>query len=286
MPKRTRSAPTPPLTPGRALEGAIQALQRNRPEEAERLASDALKSNKRDALALQILGRALLMQGRADDAIALLTSATRRVADPMVEVLLAKALAFVGRADEALDQLRAATNREPPLPPAFLELADRLGQGGHLEEAVTVLERGLALAAENVDLKLALGHLYFRQNRRSEARACFSQAYESAPERHDATVALAAVMVADGEYSNAAMLYRRALGLRPDDAASRINLGKCLLELGDRDAGEAALRAAVRNAPQLAGYAITALAATPHGRMFLRPSAATKLLGIEKNADR
>ena len=78
----------------------------------------------------------------------------------------------------------------------------------------------------------------------------------------------------DGEFAAAADLYRRALQLRPEDAVSRIDLAKCLLEIGEREAGEAALRAATGSAAELAGLAITALAATSRGRFFLRPSAA------------
>jgi hypothetical protein len=63
---------------------------------------------------------------------------------------------------------------------------------------------------------------------------------------------------------------------------ARNNLGICLLEADQRDAGEAALRAVARAAPQMAGLAITSLAAASRGRFFLRPSAAAKFLGGEK----
>ena len=108
------------------------------------------------------------------------------------------------------------------------------------------------------------------------------QALAAAPERSDVLAALAKVMALDGEYAAAADLFRRALGLRPDDAMSRNNLGLCLLEMGERDAGEASLRAAVRGVPQMAGLAITSLATASHGRFFLRPSAAAKFLRVVK----
>jgi hypothetical protein len=53
--------------------------------------------------------------------------------------------------------------------------------------------------------------------------------------------------------------------------------------MGEREAGEASLRAITRGAPQLAGQAITTLAAASHGRFFLRPSAAAKFLGVERS---
>ncbi len=52
--------------------------------------------------------------------------------------------------------------------------------------------------------------------------------------------------------------------------------------MGERDAGEASLREAMRGAPHMAGQAITTLAAASHGRFFLRPSAASKFLRVEK----
>jgi len=109
-----------------------------------------------------------------------------------------------------------------------------------------------------------------------------TQALAAAPERSDVLPALAKVMALDGEYAAAADLFRRALGLRPDDAMSRNNLGLCLLELGERDTGEASLRAAARGAPHMAGLAVTSLASASRGRFFLKPSAAAKFLRVEK----
>jgi len=48
--------------------------------------------------------------------------------------------------------------------------------------------------------------------------------------------------------------------------------------MGSREAGEAVLRGAVQAAPPLAGQALQALTAAPHGRFFLRPSAAARFL--------
>jgi predicted TPR repeat methyltransferase len=85
-------------------------------------------------------------------------------------------------------------------------------------------------------------------------------------------------MLLDGEYAAAAETYRRVLALRPDDAMARADLGRCLLEMGDRDAGEASIRTATGGGPHMVGRAIASLAASSHGRFFLRPSAATKFL--------
>ena len=61
-------------------------------------------------------------------------------------------------------------------------------------------------------------------------------------------------------------------------SSRRTNLGIGLMEIGDRNGGEASVREAIRGRPEMFGHAIMALAASPHGRFFLRPSAAAKFL--------
>jgi tetratricopeptide (TPR) repeat protein len=284
MPKRQ-----PPFTPERpsasnqALESAVLALRMQRPFEAERLAADVLKSNRGNVLAGQVLGHALLMQNRADEAIVPLERAARRSDDPAIETLLAAALAGAGRSDEALDQLHRTTARRPAYPPAFLEQASQLAKMGRRGDAIAVLESGLALAPDAHEMRLELGFLHLKANSRAKARALFLQVLAAAPERPEALAALAKVMAMDGEYAAAADIFRRVLGLRPDDVMTRNSLAVCQLEMGERDAGEASLRAVTRDAPHLAGQAISSLAASSHGRFFLRPSAVAKFLQVKKN---
>lgn len=254
------------------------ALRQGRPDEAERLAAAVLQANPSAILAAQLLGQALLLLHRPGEAIEPLRSAAQRSHDPATETLLARALAAAGREDEAFDQLRRTTARRPAFALAFLELGDQLGDGGRVEEAIAAFERGLELAPDAEVLRVGLGHLHLKRNDRARARALFAQAHAASPDRHDAAVALARAMALDGEYAGAAELYRSALERRPEDAAARIGLGRCLLELGQRNAGEASLRVAMRTAPHAAGLAITALAAAAHGRLFLQPSAAAAFL--------
>src|SRR3954464_13911142 len=117
MSKRPPPHPTGRANSSSPLESAVLALRMQHPEEAERLASGVLKSNRGNALAAQVLGRALLMQNRAAEAIVPLERAAHRGEDPAIETLLAGALAAAGRFDEALDQLRQTTARRQPFPP-------------------------------------------------------------------------------------------------------------------------------------------------------------------------
>jgi tetratricopeptide (TPR) repeat protein len=278
MPSSPRNLPDRPGTLRQALEQAGLALARGRPDEAERLAAGVLTSDRGNLDAARLLGTARLMQGRAEAALEVLERAARRSEDPSLETLLARALSTLGRADEALEALARATSRRPPLPQAFLELGDQMAAAGRFDAAQAAFEAGLALAPEAQVLRVGLAHLWLRRNDAVRARDLFAEVRAAAPERHDALVGLASATAQAGDPAAAAELYRQVLTVRPDDAATRLELGRCLLELGRREAGEAALRAAAQTSEALAGPAILALAATPHGRFFLRPSDARRFL--------
>ena len=66
--------------------------------------------------------------------------------------------------------------------------------------------------------------------------------------------------------------------LRPDDALARADFAACLLDMGERDAGESNLRSALHGRPQMLGRTTYALAYSSHGRFFFRPSAVMKFL--------
>ena len=220
----------------------------------------------------------MLAQNRAAEAIAPVERAARRSDDPEIETLLAVRSPPPDAARGA--RPIAADDREASaFPPAFREYAGQLAKPGRFDEAIAVIESGLALAPDAIDLQIDLARLSLNRNDRGKAREILSQALAAAPGRPDILAALARVMLLDGDYAAAADIFRHVLALRPDDAMTRADLGACQLEMGERDAGESSLRAATRGRPEMLGRAIMLLAATSHGRFFFRPSAAVKFLG-------
>ncbi|MET0675529.1 MAG: tetratricopeptide repeat protein [Bradyrhizobium sp.] len=260
------------------LESAAAALQAQRFSEAEKLAAEVLKGGATDGHAAFILGRALLAQNRGREAIAPLEKAVQGRRDPAIEILLGAALGSVGRRADAIELLRRTAALRPPFLPAFQELAGQLAAVGRIDEAIELVESALALTPHSVDLQLDLARLHLRHHDRGKARAVLSAACDAAPGRPDVWMAMARALVQDGDYAAAADAYRRALGHRPDDAFARADLAACFLELGDREAGEASLRAAFRSGMHLLGRTTHALAASSHGRFFFRPSAVVKFL--------
>lgn len=251
-------------------------------DEAEQLASQVLKSDRGNTLAAEILGRALMGQNRLEEAIAHLAKFARRTGEPSIETLLAGMLTAVGRRDEALDQLRRAVARRPPYIPAFVELAFQLRKAGQFDEAMTIAEDGLTFEPQSVDLQLALGYALAERNERTRAHAVFTTVHAAEPMNHDGLLALAATVIWDGDYERAADLYRRALAIKPLDE-TRIRLGKCLLELRQREEAEALLRTAAHGVSQLATPAVKAMVSASRGRIFLRPSSTLDFLRARNN---
>lgn len=272
----------PPNAIEQTLQRAAFALQNRRPQEAEWIAAEALKSNPSEPRLLQMAGYALLIQGKPKDAIAPLEQAARRAHDPAVETQLAIALKQAGRAEEALERLRRAIKRRPPFPPAFFELGQQLSALERYDEAIEVLKGGLALMPQVAELSAQLGYILMNRNDRAGARATFTRAIELAPRHVDALYGLARAMQRDGDYAPAAETYRRLLAIKPDEAAARIGLGACLLELGQQDAAMDSLRQASHIAPQMFGQTLTALSASARGRFWLRVSDAEKAVKGEK----
>jgi tetratricopeptide (TPR) repeat protein len=272
---------SPSVSRGRSaqlLERAANALRTRQFAEAEHLAAEVLRGSRTDTTASSILAQALLALNRGEEAIAPLEKAARRSNDAGIETLLGAALGSAGRRAEAIEQLSRTTARRPPFLPAFQELAGQLAKAGRVDEGIAVIESGLALGPESIALQLDLARLHLQLNDRAKARVILSKAGDATAGRPEILKELARVLLLDGEYASAADAYRHALAHRPDDAFTRADLAACLLEIGDRDAGEAHLRSAFRSGPHMLGRTTHALAASSHGRFFFRPSAVVKFL--------
>ena len=229
-----------------ALQQGSLALRMRQFGRAEQIATEILKSNRTEREAVLLLALALINQNRAGEAIVPLQKTARRGSDAEIETLLGASLCGSGRSADGIGQLRRTVARRPPYLPAFQELAGQLAKTGELDEAIRTVEDGLALAPENIDLKVDLGRLFLENNERAKARDILTVARDAAPGRPDILTELARALLLDGEYAAAADAFRHALALRPEDALARANLATCLLEMGERDGGEAALRSVMR----------------------------------------
>jgi tetratricopeptide (TPR) repeat protein len=261
-----------------ALSRAMFALNSQRPNEAERIAGEVLKADPRHARALHIFGCALLMQGRARDAIAPLETAARGRHDPEIDTQLAVALRQTGRHDDALSRLKRVTKRQPPYAVAFRELGSLLVEMERYDEAIEALGRGLEVAPMISDLSIQLGYIFLSRRNCADARVAFARALDISPGSFAALYGMAKAHQEVGECQTAAEYFRRCLTIRPDDAGLWLNLGQCLLEFGQRDAGYECFRTAASGDSKRYGNALASLVRSGRGRFWLKPSAAERYL--------
>jgi tetratricopeptide (TPR) repeat protein len=263
---------------GDALRRARLALDGQRPQDAQRICEDVLKAEPRHAQALHIFGCALLMQGRSQDAIAPLETAARELRDPEVDTLLAIALRQVDRHEDALSRLKRATKRRPPYATAFHELGYLLFSLERYDEAIEALRRGLDIAPMMPELSIQLGYVLLQRRNFADAKLAFARALDISPASPDALYGMAKAHQEIGENAPAADYFRRYLVSRPDDVGIWLNLGHCLLELGQIDAGYDCFRTVARGDPKRYGTALTSLAASARGKFWLKPTAAARFL--------
>jgi tetratricopeptide (TPR) repeat protein len=261
-----------------SLQRALYALQSNRPGDAERIAAEILKSDPKHSRALHILGCAMLMQDRAEDALAPLEAAARERRDPEVDTQLAMALRQVGRNEDALSRLKRAAKRQPPYAPAFRELGAVLFAMARYDEAIEALNRGLQIAPMMPDLSIQLGYVLLEIKNLAGAQAAFGRALAISPGSPDALFGLAKAHRDADEHGPAAEYFRRYLMVAPDDQSAWLHLGHCLLELRQDAPAHDCFRTAARGDARHYGTAFASLVAAKRGRFWIRRSAAAGFL--------
>jgi len=265
------------------LRRAMSAIQSQRPDEALRLTQDILNKNPSQPNALHLYGYALLMQGRADEAVAPLEKAFRSLRDPAIETQLAIALRKAGRTDDALNRLARAIKRKPPFPAAFHEYGYLLHSLNRTDEAIDVIKAGMEAAPWMPDLPLLLGWIFHARNDGGSARTAFARALGVAPNHGDALYGIGLVLMDAGEFAPASEFFQRALLSDPSDQQSRLYLGACLLELGQTGAASACLRQVTRGGASFYGKALKVLSSSSRGRFWLRPSGLARFFRGEQS---
>jgi tetratricopeptide (TPR) repeat protein len=260
------------------LAQAMSALDDERPEDAERMAAELLKADPHHAGALYVLGCALTLQGRAGEAIAPLEAASGDHDNPECDTVLAIALCRVGRHEDAVGRLKLTIKRYPAYAVAFNELGYLLVLMGRYDEAADILTQGLQIAPTMPQLSIQLGYAELSRRNCANAKIAFGRALDISPRSHDALFGMAKAHQELGENEAAADYFRRYLTDRPNDSGAWLNLGHCLLELGQLEPGYECFRLAARGDAERYGTALTSLAAAARGRFWLRPSAAARFL--------
>ena len=262
-----------------ALARAKVALDQGRASEAEQIARTVLDRDARNAAALQLLGGALLLQERHEEAIEPLEGAARVLRDPVLDTQLAIALRETGRNEDALSRLKRAIKREPPYAFAFHELGFLLYSLQRYDEAIAAIRRGIDIAPFASNLWVLLGSICHARRDLPGAHAAYARALSISPHLASAHYGMGTVLMSQAAYAQAAEHFRIASVNAPGDLQARLKLAGCLLEIGQTDAALASLRTAVRGGPQhVYAMSLKLMLNSGQGRFWLRPSAAARAL--------
>ncbi len=232
----------------------------------------------------------LIMNERYDAARELLESALRE--DPAITqglLLLATCDVHLGRRDEAKANLDVILKEDPENIQGLIALADILVGDGKNEDAIALCKRALSVDEKNVEACMLIGEIYIEEDNPASALPYFEKAVDLQPKLTRNRFNLAASLLGVKQYDRAETLLKdiirespkfpRAnynLGLLyedqgrleearaaytlevtefPQEFQACFNLGKILLQLGDRAGYMDNMRKVVEVAPQRAeGY--------------------------------
>lgn len=144
---------------------------------------------------------------------------------------LGKALLHDGKIDDAVTQLREATRLDPSSGEAHYQLGLALARAGKQAEATAEVQKGRQLSAaddrnQNAALDVSEGRAAFQKGELQEAAAKFQHAIKLAPDSAIAHHYLGIVLEKQGDTAEAIASYQKAVSLNPGDSVARQSLDR------------------------------------------------------------
>ena len=192
---------------------------------------------------------------------------------PRAHLALGKALLQEGKAADAVTALQNAVKLAPESGEANYQLGLALVRAGRKEEAAAQLKKGRDLVAadnraQNALLDIADGRAALERKDFDEAVSKFRRASQLRPESAEPQRLLGAALERQGDIAGAAAAYEKALALSPHDASARRSLEKLQSRQGAATAppaagGPAPAAAASTPSPSVTDVPIAPMAVTP-----------------------
>ncbi len=134
---------------------------------------------------------------------------------------------------EDIEKLRIRVEKDPNSR-LFLPLAEEYRKSGMLDEAITVILRGLEYQPGYTSARVALGRIYFEKNMMDEAKNEFEAVVSTIPDNLFAHRKLADIYKERGETEKAIAEYKTVIQLNPQDEDAMA----CLSEIEGRPFAE------------------------------------------------
>jgi tetratricopeptide (TPR) repeat protein len=191
---------------------------------------------------------------KIEEGIAAYRKAQNVSADTAAATMNLGTLAYrLGDFAQALKQFNRVIDIDPSFYPAYANLATMYADANRFEEAIRILDRGLAQLSDQPDLLYSKALLYIRQQDYRRALNLLSQAHKAAPQRSDIAYAFAVALYDTGNPPGAILVLKQVLESSPNDTQTLIALATYHRDMGKLDEALAYARRVQRLMPDDAG---------------------------------
>jgi Tfp pilus assembly protein PilF len=213
----------------------LHYTNQNRLEEAEVQCKNAAEHNPTYYSSYKLLGVINFKRGNFTEAAAQFMQAIQLKPDDSGTFSdLAKALLLQGRLDEAAQMTEAMASASPDPPPIMKEILyqnyDSLGLSysskSEFEKAALYFEKALEIKEDNTDVRSNLGFMLYRAGKKDEGIAQIEESIKRDPAKPELYNMLGTVLADQGKKDEAVKQFEKALELKPDFAPAKNNLEK------------------------------------------------------------
>ena len=229
---------------------ALDRYVRDNPEEAAARLQALLAGDRHNAEGWRLLGRALRLLGRGEEAAEAEVESVRATAHEPEMIMIAQAMT-AGDLPRAEPLLRARLKAQPLDVAAIRLMAELAVRVGRPRDAETLLRRALELAPGFVAARANLASLLYRQNRFAEAVSELDTVLESGEANPSTRNLMAVALGRIGDYDEALRLYEELTPAFPDHPKLWMSYGHILKTVGRQDEAIAAYRQALATQPGL-----------------------------------
>lgn len=155
-----------------------------------------------------------------------------------------------GKHGEAIENLKQAIETDPNLTRPYATLGRSYLATGDTDNAKATLQQALVLDPDNDDAKIAMADTHLKLGENSEAEKIYSVVLEHRPEDIYVFNRLGIAFRVQKKYDQAVANYRRALKINSRDENLYFNLGRCYIEMGQKEMAQKCFSNAVKLNPE------------------------------------
>jgi putative PEP-CTERM system TPR-repeat lipoprotein len=239
----------PNFAPGRILLASLY-LKNARAKEAQQTLRPVLDADPSDRLALNIMAKALIQDGKTDQALKILKTLQQTAPESAIAHFeLGAGLLFDGQREAANRQFETALSLDPSLEQASMFRLQAISESEDIAGAIADAQEYVKQNPDSVHGHTVLGQKYLANEQVDEAIAELKEALSLVPGDPEANHTLAKIEQQRGNTEASRAYYQAVLKERPDYLPTLLHLAALAAEPGNEDEMVAQLEYAIEAHP-------------------------------------